>query len=320
MSFAIGTFVIAMLVVFGSYWLFVLRLETADRSTAVARLQGFRETQAQMAGIVLAPGRLSAIPLLDRLLRRQPGAAGPLAQMLTEAGLSMTVGTFVLTMVVAGAAGAVLAWMLTGFFAAAAVMALIGACGPYLYVRRKRTVRLQVFEEQFPEAIDLISRALRAGHALTTGLGMVADEIPKPVGQEFRRLYDEQNFGMSLPDAMRAMALRVPVLDARFFVTAVLTQRESGGNLSEVLDNLASVMRDRFKLKRQIRVISAHGRISAWVLSALPPALAGILFLISPDFMRILWEDPLGVRLIVFAVTLQIVGTFIISRMVRIEY
>jgi tight adherence protein B len=226
----------------------------------------------------------------------------------------------VLTMVVAGAAGAVLAWMLTGFFAAAAVMALIGACGPYLYVRRKRTVRLQVFEEQFPEAIDLISRALRAGHALTTGLGMVADEIPKPVGQEFRRLYDEQNFGMSLPDAMRAMALRVPVLDARFFVTAVLTQRESGGNLSEVLDNLASVMRDRFKLKRQIRVISAHGRISAWVLSALPPALAGILFLISPDFMRILWEDPLGVRLIVFAVTLQIVGTFIISRMVRIEY
>ena len=103
---------------------------------------------------------------------------------------------------------------------------------------------------------------------------------------------------MSLPDAMRAMARRVPVLDARFFVTAVLTQRESGGNLSEVLDNLASVMRERFKLKRQIRVISAHGRISAWVLSLLPPVLAGILFLLSPSFMRVLWEDPLGVRLV----------------------
>ena len=111
---------------------------------------------------------------------------------------------------------------------------------------------------------------------------MVADEIPAPVGPEFRRVYDEQNFGMSLPDAMRAMARRVPVLDARFFVTAVLTQRESGGNLSEVLDNLASVMRERFKVKRQIRVISAHGRISAWVLSLLPPALAGVLFLLSP--------------------------------------
>ena len=146
---------------------------------------------------------------------------------------------------------------------------------------------------------------------------MVADEIPAPVGAEFRRLYDEQNFGMSLPDAMRAMARRVPVLDARFFVTAVLTQRESGGNLSEVLDNLASVMRERFKLKRQIRVISAHGRISAWVLSALPPVLAGILFLLSPDFMRVLWEDPLGVRLVLVAVALQVIGTIIISRIVR---
>jgi tight adherence protein B len=197
---------------------------------------------------------------------------------------------------------------------------LLSATLPYLYVRRKRAVRLRTFEEQFPEAIDLISRALRAGHALTTGLGMVADEIPKPVGEEFRRLYDEQNFGMSLPDAMRAMARRVPVLDARFFVTAVLTQRESGGNLSEVLDNLASVMRERFKLKRQIRVISAHGRISAWVLAGLPPSLAGILFLLSPDFMRILWEDQLGIQLVLIALTLQIVGTIIITRMVRIEY
>jgi tight adherence protein B len=210
--------------------------------------------------------------------------------------------------------------MFTHMLFVSAAAAVLTACVPYAYVARKRTVRLHTFEEQFPEAIDLISRALRAGHALTTGLGMVADEIPKPVGEEFRRLYDEQNFGMSLPDAMRAMAKRVPVLDARFFVTAVLTQRESGGNLSEVLDNLASVMRERFKLKRQIRVISAHGRISAWVLAGLPPSLAGILFLLSPDFMSILWEDPLGVRLILIALTLQIVGTIIITRLVRIEY
>ena len=189
-----------------------------------------------------------------------------------------------------------------------------------MYVRFKRTKRLQLFEEQFPEAIDLIARALRAGHALTTGLGMVADEIPAPVGQEFRRLYDEQNFGMSLPEAMRAMARRVPVLDARFFVTAVLTQREAGGNLSEVLDNLASVMRERFKLKRQVRVASAHGRISAWVLSCLPPVLAAMLFLLSPDFMSVLWEDPWGVQLLLVAGVLQVIGAVIISRLVRIEY
>jgi tight adherence protein B len=319
MTFVVATFVIAMSVMFGTYWLMVLRPEAADRSAAVSRLRDYR-VQHQTASLVIGEAKLSNIPLLDRLLRHRKSVAGPVERLLVESGLKMNVGTFVLMVAVAAAAGAVLGWMLTGMFSAAAVLAVVGGLLPYIFVRRKRTVRLRVFEEQFPEAIDLISRALRAGHAFTTGLGMVADEIPAPVGQEFRRLYDEQNFGMSLPDAMRAMAHRVPVLDARFFVTAVLTQRESGGNLSEVLDNLASVMRERFKLKRQIRVISAHGRISAWVLSCLPPALAGVLFMLSPDFMRILWEDPLGVRLVLIAITLQIVGTFIISRMVRIEY
>ena len=219
-----------------------------------------------------------------------------------------------------GLAAGALFWMVLRVLVVAIGMGLFAAVIPFLYVRFKRAKRLQMFEEQFPEAIDLIARALRAGHALTTGLGMVADEIPAPVGQEFKQLYDEQNFGMSLPDAMRAMAKRVPVLDARFFVTAVLTQREAGGNLSEVLDNLASVMRERFKLKRQIRVASAHGRISAWVLSCLPPALAGVLFILSPNFMRILWEDPWGVQLLLVAGGLQIMGSFIISRLVRIEY
>ena len=319
MTFAIATFAIALGVVFGAYWLLVLRPENADRSTAVGRLKGFK-TDSRSASIVLAPERLSTIPFLDRLLHRQSDLAGPVHRLLEESGLKLTVGAFVLTVAVVGLAGGVACWMLTSMFFAAVGAGLLAAAIPVLYVKRKRTVRLQTFEEQFPEAIDLISRALRAGHALTTGLGMVADEIPAPVGTEFRRLYDEQNFGMSLPDAMRAMARRVPVLDARFFVTAVLTQREAGGNLSEVLDNLASVMRERFKLKRQIRVISAHGRISAWVLSLLPPVLATVLFLLSPGFMRVLWEDPLGVRIVLIAVTLQIIGTIIISRMVKIEY
>jgi tight adherence protein B len=319
MTFAIATFAIALGVIFGAYWLLVVRPEDADRSTAVGRLHGFK-SEVRSTSIVLAEERLSMIPFLDRLLHRQADFAGPIHRLIEEAGLNLTVGAFVLMVTVSGLAGAVACWMLTAMFFAAIIAGLLVAALPVLIVMRKRTVRLQTFEEQFPEAIDLISRALRAGHALTTGLGMVADEIPPPVGAEFRRLYDEQNFGMSLPDALRAMSRRVPVLDARFFVTAVLTQRESGGNLSEVLDNLASVMRERFKLKRQIRVISAHGRISAWVLACLPPALAAILFMLSPNFMRVLWDDPLGVRLILIAVTLQVIGTIIISRMVRIEY
>lgn len=149
---------------------------------------------------------------------------------------------------------------------------------------------------------------------------MVADEMPKPVGPEFRTIYDQQNYGMPMGDALRSFADRVPLLDAKFFVTAVMTQRESGGNLAEVLDNLASVIRDRFKVKRQIQVISAHGRMTGWVLSAVPPVLAFVMFLISPDNMRVLWHDPLGVKLIAAAIVLQISGALIIRRLVQIEY
>lgn len=318
MGFVLLTFVISLALILGAYWLLVLRPEALEKAAAVGRV-GNRGPEAVLQSIVNAPDRLSSIPALDRFLGRAR-MAGALQRLLVESGLNLTVGAFVLSSVLGAAIGLVVGWTVLKLTVAALVLALLGAIAPYVYVRHKRTVRLRVFEEQFPEAIDLISRALRAGHALTTGLGMVADEIPAPVGAEFKRLYDEQNFGMSLPDAMRAMAERVPVLDAKFFVTAVLTQRESGGNLSEVLDNLASVMRERFKLKRQIRVISAHGRISGWVLSCLPPALAAALFVLSPNFMRILWEDPLGLRLVMVAVTLQLIGTYAISRLVKIEY
>jgi tight adherence protein B len=191
---------------------------------------------------------------------------------------------------------------------------------PYAYVSRARFKRMLKFEEQFPEAIDLIGRALRAGHAFPTGIQMASEELAAPVGTEFRLLYDEQNFGLALPDALRNFARRVPLLDARFFVTAVLTQRESGGNLAEVLDNLASVIRERFKVKRQVRVISAHGRITGWVLAGLPPSLAMVTLAINPDHLGTLTGDPLGQQMIVAAIGLQIIGTLIIRRIVNVEY
>jgi tight adherence protein B len=191
---------------------------------------------------------------------------------------------------------------------------------PFAYIKRERTKRMYKFEEQFPEAIDLIARALRAGHALPTGLGMVADEIPAPVGTEFRILYDEQNFGLTLPDAVRNFAARIPVLDARFFATAVLTQRETGGNLAEVLDNLASVIRERFKVKRQVRVISAHGRITGWVLACLPPCVAIAAFVVSPVHIQTLTGDPLGIQMLIGAAVMQVLGTLVIRKIVDIEY
>jgi tight adherence protein B len=149
---------------------------------------------------------------------------------------------------------------------------------------------------------------------------MVGRELPDPVGAEFRLMYDRQNFGMAVPDALRQFAERVPVIDARFFATAVLTQRESGGNLSEVLDNLSNVIRERFKVKRQVRVITAHGRITGWVLAALPPVLAVALFIINPEQMLMLVRDPLGLRMIAFAAVLQVIGTLTIRKLVNIEY
>jgi tight adherence protein B len=166
----------------------------------------------------------------------------------------------------------------------------------------------------------LIARALRAGHALPTALQMVSDEIAAPVGEEFKRLFDQTSYGMSLPEALRAFGERVPLLDARFFVTAVLTQREMGGNLSEVLDKLASVIRDRFKVKRQVRVVSAHGRITGVVLGFLPPATALVIFIISPNRLRLLTEDPMGHYMIGGGILLQVVGVLAIRKIVDIEY
>lgn len=316
MALALFTFVSSLAMMLGLYWALIVRPEQQRSRDLLRRAQ--RADPAQSATTsVAAP--LTAAGVLEVLFAGRTSLLGTLQVLLAEADLRWTTGSFAVRSGVAGAAGAVLG-LLIFTHPAALLLGLATAALPYVYARRRRSVRLQQFEEQFPEAIDLIARSLRAGHTFTTGLGIAAEEIPPPVGLEFRRVHDEQNFGMSLQEALRAMARRVPVLDARFFVTAVLTQREAGGNLAEVLDNLSSVMRDRFKVKRQIRVVSAHGRITAWVLSGLPPALAAVLFVVSPQFMRLLVDDPLGLRLIGLALLLQIVGTLIITKLVQVEY
>lgn len=321
MTLAIVAFVLCIGVMMGLYWALVVRPED-QRSRALAR-RVERMDQVPAAGTsadatsVATP--LTATSVLDALLARNITLTGGVQRFLAEAGLSWTPSgllTRIGLATVAGAAGGLL-W--TGR-PLGAVLGLLSAAFPWLYARRQRAERLRIFEEQFPEAIDLIARSLRAGHAFTSGLSIAAEEVPAPVGLEFRRVYDEQHFGMALSDALKGMARRVPVLDARFFVTAVLTQREAGGNLAEVLDNLSGVMRERFKVRRQIRVVSAHGRITAWVLSGLPPALATVLYVVSPQFMRILIDDPLGLQLVGIALGLQIIGTIIIAQLVKVEY
>jgi tight adherence protein B len=178
---------------------------------------------------------------------------------------------------------------------------------------------MRAFEEQFPEALDLLSRALRAGHAFQSAMGMVADELKQPVGPEFKKTFDQQNFGLPLRDALFQMSERVPILDVRFFVTAVLIQRDTGGNLSEILDNLAHVVRERFKVKRQVRVHTAHGRFTAFVLLSLPPALAIVLRFINPEHMELLFTHKLGQTMLITVMIMQVIGFIWIRKVIRIE-
>ena len=256
---------------------------------------------------------------LDRVLRRTGFIVAPINRQIHHAGLNTTVGVVVLSSVLAAFLVGASVYFLTRLVSVAIVVAAMASSAPFIYVRFKGAKRQRLFEEQFPEALDLIARALRAGHALTTGLGMVAEEMKEPVGAEFRLIHDRQNYGMPLADALRDFGERVPLLDARFFVTAVLTQRESGGNLAEVLDNLAALIRERFKVKRQVRTVSAHGRITGWVLSFLAPTLAAVLMVIAPSHMSLMIEDPLGVQMVIAAMVLQIIGVIAIRRIINIE-
>jgi tight adherence protein B len=196
---------------------------------------------------------------------------------------------------------------------------VVGSMLPTLFLKRRRSTRLKRFEEQFPEALDLLSRAIRAGHAFQTAMGMCADELPAPVGIEFRKSFDQQNFGLPLKDALNELAERVPILDVKFFVTAVLIQRETGGNLAEILDNLAHVVRERFKILRQVRVHTAHGRFTGYVLLALPAALGVVLAWMNPDHMDLLFKEKMGQMMIMAAIVMQTVGYFWIRQVIKIE-
>jgi len=188
-----------------------------------------------------------------------------------------------------------------------------------IYIRQKRSSRLYKFEETFPEALDLLSRGIRAGHAFSAGMKMVADELGEPVGPEFRKAFDEQNFGLPLKESLNNLCARVPILDVRFFSTAVLIQRETGGNLSEILDNLAAVVRERFKIRRQVRVHTAHGRFTGYVLMALPAFLALALSFINPEHMNLLFEERMGQMMIITSIIMQAVGFFWIRQVIKIE-
>jgi tight adherence protein B len=220
---------------------------------------------------------------------------------------------------VCGAVAAVLTLMFVRLPFAPLVCTPLAASLPLMWLFQRRSSRLKTFEEQFPDALDLVSRAIRAGHGFQASLGMAADELPAPAGPEFKKVFDQQNFGLPLREALNGLIERVPLVDVKFFVTAVAIQRDTGGNLAEILDNLAHVVRERFKIQRQVRVHTAHGRITGFVLLALPAFLAVALTLLNREHMRPLFEEPMGRTMIVATIVMQLVGFLWIRRVIKIE-
>jgi tight adherence protein B len=258
------------------------------------------------------------LPGMDRLVSGT-GAGKRMTRLIEQSGVRTTPSALALISVVV----AVFAGFMTFLFVpqrfAVPVAVVLGGSIPIVWLMNRRSARLKRFEEQFPEALDLLSRAIRAGHALQTALGMVAEELPDPVGPEFKKTFEQQNFGLPLRDALNEMAARVGILDVRFFVTAVLIQRDTGGNLSEILENLAHVVRERFKIRRQVRVHTAHGRFTGYVLLALPAALAIALSFINPEHMQTLFRERMGQMMLVGAMVMQTVGFIWIRQVIKIE-
>ena len=265
-------------------------------------------------GVVEGP-----VPAIDRLIG-QTTKGNAFGRWIEQSGMKKaTVSGVVLTSLALGALGAATATILLHNALAVPICVAAGFSLPFIVLRQKRVARLRKFEELFPEALDLIARSLKAGHAFTSGLKMVADEMSEPVGPEFRKTFDEQNFGLPLKDALNNLVERIPLLDVRFFATAVMIQRDTGGNLAEILENLAHVVRERFKILRQVRVYTAHGRFTGYVLLALPVALAIALSFINPEHMNLLFKERMGQMLLAAAAVMNMIGYFWIRQVIKIE-
>jgi len=229
------------------------------------------------------------------------------------------VGSFLMTMIGVSVGSGLAALVVSQKFLIAIPVAMLAAFIPYLWMRRRRTRRLYAFESELPEAIDLLGRAIRAGHPLSSGMKMVADETGEPISGEFRRTFEENRFGVPFEDAIQEMSDRVDIVDVRILVTAILIQREVGGNLAEVLDNLASVIRARFTIRRQLRVYTAQGRMSGYVLAALPIVVGTLIYLLNPEYGKLMFVHPLGRVLLGVAVVMQVIGFLWIRKIINID-
>jgi tight adherence protein B len=315
---AVLIFLVTMALVISALYFIIeapaARKRLRDRIVSAPEASLFGDGDVQLR--LMRAEAMSHIPTLNSVLILIPGLH-KVSLFIQQSAVEITVGMFLFFSLL-------LAWffflvtLLAGLpFVLAAVLGVLSGFMPSLFIGMKRQKRMSKFEELLPDAIDLLARAVRAGHAFTTGLDMIAKELPSPICEEFRRTYELQNLGIPIREAFQNLTRRVPLPDVRIFVTALTIQRETGGNLAEILDNLSHVMRERFKLVRQIQVFTAQGRMSMYMLVSMPPITGILIFLLNRDYIMRLFTDPLGHRFIGVSVFMQIIGYFVIRRIIQ---
>jgi tight adherence protein B len=317
-GFAILLFAAVIFLIEGAYlWWSSTRGESAKRIERRLRMMSSTQHNSEQLSMIKqrllseSPGverlllQVPRIKTADRILE-QSGIGWSMAKLITY-----TLATFLLT--------ALLATFLRLPWFVPVLLGLLCSVMPWLLVLRARSNRLIKLELQLPEAADLISRGLRAGHAFPSTLQMVGEEMPEPISGEFRIAFDEINYGVGMNDALQNLATRIPLTDLRYLVIAVLIQRESGGNLAEIMDNLSQIIRARLKLLGQVRVLAAEGKMSAWILGLLPFAVGLVISITNPKFLSVLWTDPAGIKLIWAAVGMMLLGLFWMRKIIRIH-
>lgn len=316
--FGIVIFVMALLVIELSFH--AIRIyQNPDRSLVRKRLiSGLEDESDEKSDSLLKRQVLSDVPLLNQILTALPWF-GRLQLTINQANVKYTLGFFILISTTLGLVGYLTGWIFLRTFWQAVLIGFGTAVLPYLHLLIKKKERMAKFEKQLPEALDLIARALKAGHAFTSGMKLVAEEFKDPIGPEFDEALDEINFGLSVDDALKNLIKRVECMDLRFFVVSVILQRETGGNLAEIIENLAQLIRERFKFRGKVRILSAEGKLSAGILVAIPFILFVALLFINPNYMGTLIQDPIGQTISTISLVMMVVGIYLIRRIIDID-
>ena len=315
---AMTIFILTLALIEGTYYA-LRRMRSREKREVLRRLRGYSTTEYEREIIdIMRKSMLSEVPWLNRMLLSIRWT-DKLSRMIEQSGTESTLGVFILLSIVLASGGFVIGLWVASNALLSLIIAFFLGVFPFLYVYLKKKRRMEKFQRQLPDALDLIARALKAGHAFTSGLKMVGDELEEPVGTEFEKTLHEINFGSGIPEALKNLTQRVDCPDLRFFINSVIIQRETGGNLAEILAKIAYLIRERFKLQNRVQVLSAEGKLSAIILIAIPFVIALALSVLNPVYINTLFIDPVGKALVAFALLMMVLGIIVMKRMIKIR-